>query len=191
MLNNLQKYFILYKKLSLPGIGWFSAEESAARLDFTEKKLQAPSQVVNFYPQAALPNKVFFQFLSQELAVEETQAIRHFNQFIFDLKDQLSNSGSIALPGIGKLYKNEKNEYEFQSENWMSDYFPDLSAERIIRQGAEHTIRVGEEEKTNTQMHEMLFIEEKNTSTDYWWLYAVILALLGIAALIYYNYTRS
>ena len=190
MLNSLQKYFILYKKLSLPGIGWFSAEESAARLDFTEKKLQAPSQVINFYAQAALPNKIFFQFLSWELAVEETQAIRHFNEFVFDLKDQLNAAGSIALPGIGKLYKNEKNEYQFQPENWMSEYFPDLSAERIIRQGAEHTIRVGEEEKTSAQMHEMLFTEKDN-STDYWWLYAVILAMLGIAALIYYNYTRN
>lgn len=190
MLNSLQKYFILYKKLSLPGIGWFSAEETVARLDFTEKKLHAPSQLINFYPQAALPNKVFFQFLAEELAVEETQAIRHFNEFVFDLKDQLNAAGSIALPGIGKLYRNEKNEYQFQSDNWMNEYFPDLSAERIIREGAEHTIRVGEEEKTNTQMHEMLFAE-KSTPADYWWLYAVILALLGIAALIYYNYTRS
>lgn len=189
MLQSLQKYFILYKKLSLPGIGWFTLEEGSARLDFTEKKLRAPSPVINFYPQAALPNKTFFQFLSEELEVDEVQAVRHFNGLVYELRDRLNSSGVINLPGIGTLNKNETNEYSFKVDTALAQYFPDLSVERIIRQGAEHTIRVGEHERTNKQMHEMLLAEE-NEPKDYWWLYAILLALAGIAALIYYNYMR-
>lgn len=188
MFLSLQKYFILHKNLNLPGIGKLAVEQDPARFDFTEKKIYPPKQVINFYPQKNNADKEFFTFLSDDLHTDEVNAIRQFNDFIFEIKNLLSNRGFVTLPGIGDLVI-DNNIYSFRPAYNTDSYYSPLSIERVIRKNAEHIIRVGENEHTNIEMQQMLG-ETENARKDYWWVYAILLTVAGVTALVYHFYFR-
>ncbi len=53
-----------------------------------------------------------------------------------------------------------------------------VAAEKVIREKADHMVRVGEEEKTSAEMTEMLNQPEEKKS--YWWVYAMIAGILSV-----------
>src|SRR4051794_37671258 len=101
----IYKYFALNKKVVLPGIGSFSAEMQSAKLDFINKTLQAPVPVVQ-YNQNNSADEKFYNFLSKETGLDETDAANNFNHFTNELKDQLEANHVLELEGIGTLTKN-------------------------------------------------------------------------------------
>lgn len=189
MFRSLQKYFILHKKLNLPGIGKLAVEQDPARFDFAEKKIYPPKQIINFYPQKNSADKEFFRFLSEDLDIDEINAVRQFNDFLFEMKSFLSNRGFFTLPGIGDLVV-DNDIYSFRPAYNPDSYYSALSIERVIRKNAEHIIRVGENERTNIEMQEMLG-ETESEQKDYWWVYAILLTVAGVAALVYHFYFRK
>ncbi len=188
MFETLHKYLILNKKLHLPGIGVFVIDRLPAKLDFGNKIMEPPLPVIRFSLETSAADKYLYQFISRHLQLDEVSAIRQFNDLIFELKEKLTKEGTAALPGIGKLKKEFADTYTFQAAYTLKDYFPQVTAERVIRKNSEHTIRVGEDERTNTQMAAMLATEKH--IKDKWWLYAIILTVMGIIALAYYYATK-
>jgi nucleoid DNA-binding protein len=183
MQQYIQKYFALNRSVTLPGIGSFSVETQNAKLDFIDKTLYAPVYKI-CYNKYDAPDEKFYRFLSRETGVEENNAAEDLKNFSDSLKEQLKKDHSITLPGIGTLKKNALH-YDFVAENAVQKYFPTITAERIIRQNAEHTVKVGEDERTSTQMHE--HFQQKKVKEDNWFVHALILGAIGIAAIaIYY-----
>jgi len=188
MQNLLHSYLLQYKRLSIPGVGLFTVEHVPARLDFPNKTLHPPLPVIRFSHDGIATDKQLFKYLSRQFSLNETEAIRYFNDFAFDFKNDITNNGEAILPGIGKITKTFANAYSFQPAVLLGGYFPDLKVERVIRENAEHTIRVGEDEKTSTQMHELLAEEPKK---DLWWIYALILGAVGIGVIVYYHLMKK
>ena len=177
----LAKYFALHKKLVLPGIGFFNTSTQPAQLEFVEKTLHAPGHSINFYRDENAADNNFISFLIKETGLDQYETINKFSQYITQLKEKLQSGTALHLPGLGILTNNE-NEYSFTAEN-LQQYFPGITAERVIRQNAQHSVRVGEDEKTSVEMHEML---NREAAKDRWWIGAIVLAVVGIAAILYY-----
>jgi hypothetical protein len=59
-----------------------------------------------------------------------------------------------------------------------------VNAERVIHPEAEHAILVGDKETTNTEMTE--YFSETTEQKSRWWIWAIVLGVSGIAALIIY-----
>ena len=78
MFQIFRKYLVLYKKLTLPGVGSFVVEDIPARLDFTNKTIYSPLSVIRFSLEVSSFDRYFFYFLSQELHIDEISAIRKF-----------------------------------------------------------------------------------------------------------------
>ena len=186
MYQALHQYLLQYRQLALPGIGSFTLEQQPARLDFANKTLHGPTPSVVFSLENHSVRKHFFQYLSNCFHYNETEAIRHFNDFTFDLKSTIANNGSVSLPGIGTLTKSAAETYSFEPFATLQNYFPDLVAECVLRENTEHMVRVGEDEITSTQVHEML---AEQPAPDRWWIAAAILAAIGIGAIVYYHLT--
>ena len=178
----IHKYFALNKKVALPGIGSFNAEVQNAKLDFINKTLQAPVYVIR-YNQNDSADEKFYNFLSKETGVNETNAASNFNRFTSELKEQLETIHVLELKGIGTLKKNGSG-YSFDANNTIQDFFPVVAAERVIRQNAEHTVKVGESHKTSTQMHQEL--KQRPVKKDKWFISALVLGGIGIVAIILY-----
>lgn len=184
MYHTLKKFLILHHHLALPGIGNFSVEKLSARIDITNRTITPPVTKINFSNEKLPADKLFIHFLAQELKVDEPQAISHFTDFTTRLQSNIKEDKQVVIKGFGKLKKRSFDTLDFEPEE-MPAYFPVLTAERVIRKNATHTVMVGEDEKTSDEM-QVVLQEEATVVQDRWWIPAIILGVIGISALIYY-----
>ena len=187
MYQYLAKYFSLNKKLALPGIGLLQAEMKPAQLEFVEKTLHAPQASILFQQNENVSGDHFASFLSKETNISEYEAVTRFNSFITYLVNKLQSDFFLQLPGIGSFLKSGDT-YTFTITDTLQELYSGISAEKLIRQNAQHTIRVGEDQKTSAEMHELL---HKEVRKDRWWIAAIVLSVVGIAAILYYYLTEN
>jgi hypothetical protein len=188
MYNIVRKFFALHHRISLPGIGNFSVETTPACIDFTDRSISSSQNKIVFSNEFLPVDKKFCRFVSEELNVDEPAALQNFTSFSAHLQHDLDNNNNIYIKGIGRLIKQTESEFVFEPEEF-GEYFTPLVAERVIRKNAIHTIRVGEDEKTAEEMHTVLQQPFK-IKKEKWWIAAIILAVIGVAAISFYYATH-
>lgn len=177
MYQELYRFLLQHKQLPVPGIGTFLLERRPAVIDFPNRKIEPPVYSVSLNPTSLSPSRQFFAWLGHALHISDRDAVIRFNDFIFDLKKQIAGGGSISWKGVGVISKSLSGDIKFVAEPPVAVEKP-VAAEKVIRDKAEHMVRVGEEEKTSAEMTEMLNKTEEKRS--YWWVPAAALALLAV-----------
>jgi hypothetical protein len=178
MYDKLYQYLIQHKELPVPGIGTFLLQRKSARIDFPNRKINPPLFSITLQSDSYVPVKSFFTWLGLSLGITDREAIFRFNDFAFDLKKQISEGAVINWNGVGVLNKGLAGDVKFMATATpFSDWAP-ITAEKVIRDKAEHMVRVGEDEKTSLEMTEMLNQQEEKKS--YWWTFALILVFLSV-----------
>lgn len=187
MYGELYQYLILYKQLHMPGIGTFALEKKSADFDVAAQVIHPPSYTIALHADHTTPAKNFFSWLSIKLDITERDAIIRFNDFLFDLKKQLSSGNKLQWSGIGTLCKTLAG--DIRLENGMNNYSPasDVPASKVLRQDAEHMIRVGEQQKTSVEMKELLTHTDTVEERKSWlWITAIVLTVLAVLFIGYY-----
>ena len=179
---SLRNYLKTHKKLSLHGIGNIVLEETPAQLDFTAKLLYPPVSEIRFEPESQPNSNQFFNFLSRDLKVDKITSVRLYNEEMHRIKEALVKDGEYNLSGIGVLSKQPNDAISFIRYDNGNTPLPVIPVERVIRRDDTHTIRVGEDERTNKHMEEFL-AQPEMAKRSYWWVY-VIIAVLVIAVII-------
>ena len=187
MYQYLHKYFSLYKNLPLQGIGSFNITAQHAQLDFSNKTLHAPFYTINYTNEEPVIEEGFYNFLAKEAGLQYSDAVDQLKQFTMQLTDELKAGGSVQFKGIGTLIKQDES-YLFDADIAIQGFFPAITVERVIRQNAEHNVRVGEDHKTSTQMQQQL--TQIKVKEERWWIAAIVLAVVGIVAIAYYYYAK-
>jgi len=173
--QHLYKYLVLHKQLCIPQLGSFVIKSSNARYENGSEFLQAPKPILYFTDEtSATSEKFFFDFLANEMNVDEVTAIKLFHDFSYRFRNDLVEKGSVELKGVGTLTKKEDNKIVFQPTHNLSDLLPP------VKQSETLPVTHIENEPVAT---EEVFAEENK---DNWWMYAIILSILGIGALLYY-----
>jgi nucleoid DNA-binding protein len=185
MLELLRRYLYLYKSISLNGFGTIMLDEIPARIDYPNKLLH-PTQYKLQFQSTSNADDRFSIWVSEQLNVSKEESAKQTANFISDLKHCLNNQKVVDWQGIGS-FKNDENQVLRFTPSINIETGDPVAAEKIIRRNAEHFIRVGEQEKTNTQMQELLFGTKKKVRF-HWWHSAVILLVLGIVAILYFAY---
>jgi nucleoid DNA-binding protein len=183
MLELLRRYLYLHKSISLNGFGTLLLEEIPARIDYPNKLLH-PLQYKLQFQSTSNSDDHFSLWVSEQLNISREESAKQTAHFISDLKQRLINQNIVEWEGIG-VFKNDENQVLRFTPTINIVTGDPVAAEKIIRKNAEHFIRVGEQEKTNTQMQELLFGTKKKVRF-HWWYSAVILLVLGIAAILYF-----
>lgn len=165
----LHKYLVLNGQLGIPDIGNFKLRRVPAYIDASGGYLQAPTTIIQFEQQTVAADKQFFQFLSHEIEVDEVTAIGQFNEWTKELKDKLAETASADLPLIGSLRKTTEGALAFDPLPTTTNFQPVAIPEGIVWK------QEGEELES---------VDEPSDSG--WWIYAVILLLLGAAAIAYH-----
>ncbi len=187
----LYKYFLVNKKVGIPGLGSFSLQEIPASLDFVKGMLRAPqSKIIFTKSEADFVDKSLFIYLGREMQVEEWQVAKKFQEFTAAIKSNLDSSKAVELPGIGKLQKGYDDELLFIADT-DATVIPSvdikLNNTNDTRANLVELYSTGENliltEETEDDKLEMII---KHKEEDYWWVYALILALMGVGALLYY-----
>jgi len=183
------KYLILNHKVSLPGIGTFFVERVPAKMDFVSRSLFAPSEVIVFNKDYQATDKGLYDYIQSKLALNEIEAITQFNDFAHQVKDKATHPGGTHLPGIGLLRTDFDGSLYFladENKSSLKQIFLDHSSTTAnanlvdVYDTAESTIITQEVEISSEQKIVV------NKQEDYWWVYAIILALMGVGALLYY-----
>lgn len=187
----LYKYFLVNKKVGIPGLGSFSLQEIPASLDFVKGLLRAPqSKIVFTKSNSDAVDKSLFIYLGREMQVEEWQVARKFQEFTAAIKSNLDSNKAVELPGIGKLQKGYDDELMFIADS-DATLVPaadiKLNNTNDSRANLVELYSTGENliltEETEEDKLEMII---KHKEEDYWWVYALILALMGVGALLFY-----
>jgi nucleoid DNA-binding protein len=175
MFDIIASSFFQKKTCRLPGIGNLELATSPAEYDFGSKQIKAPKQTILFIAASSSDNNFNeFSALSQLM------------------KDELNRNGFVQVTGLGSFTKDSNEVIHFSALPVNEDFFQPVIAERVIHKDAEHSILVGDAETTNVKMNEY-YNEAAETKTlkAGWWIWAVVLGAVGIAAVGYYLYENG
>lgn len=167
--QHLYSYLVLHKQLALPQVGCFTMHPEPARLDEATGLLYAPHYEIQFRgTDEARPEKRFFQFLATRTGSDEVAAIQRFHEYMQRLRAALSDGKEASIAGLGTLHR-EVGGMVFHASHDSSRLMPPVAV--ASRSGETETV-----------------VTETVTTDDRWWVYALILAGLGAAALVFYYY---
>lgn len=183
MYVELYQFLIQHKQLSLPGIGTLILQKESAGSDIASRKINPPSYSLTLRDSVS-SSKNFFIWLAEVFHVTERDAIIRFNDFVYEMRNQINGGNTIAWNGVGSLKRGAGGEIEFSPFVKGLSFEQPIKAEKIIREKAEHLVRVGEDERTSTQMVEWL--SQSNKKRFPWWAYALIIGLLSVMFLGWY-----
>ncbi len=184
MYAELYQYLIQHKELPVPGIGTFLLQRNSAVVDFPGKQIHPPSYAVVMQQGSHLPDKNFFSWLSHTFGITDREAMFKFNDFALNLKKQIAEGDVINWNAVGTLSKGLGGDVKFLSADASSIFGNSIPAEKVIRQKAEHMVRVGEDQKTSAEMEVMLSkLDEKKS---YWWVIALAVTVLSLVFIGWY-----
>lgn len=189
MFDLLREYIARYHQIHLPGIGIIGLEKSPAKADFSDKMFYPPRDEWKLLDAGYTNDESVIHFIARKKNIPFTEAKEMLGNFCGNLKTSLDNSEEIKFPGIGVLKNDSSGLLQLETEINDTLLLKPIIAERIIRKDAEHTILVGDTEKTNFQMNELLHGEEAATNAK-WWAWAAALFIFA-AGLILYSYSEN
>ncbi|SJZ92413.1 hypothetical protein [Sediminibacterium ginsengisoli] len=187
----LYKYFVIYSKLAIPDIGQFTMEVTPASVDDSGRLLLAPAPRISFVEGQVTADKHFFDFIAAEMNVDEVDAIRRFRDYAVSLKQKAVEEG-VTLTGIGQLH-HSAGRLVFSAATpehiLPAVSLPDGVAALEKKQAviATETSSTTEYSPAETPVNEEIVEEEvAEERSGSWWIYAVILLLAGISAILFY-----
>ena len=188
----LLKYLLQFQQLGLPGIGYLQLHIRASQTDIVGKRILPPTP--SFRLTTEIPpgvEKDLVRFVSGRMQVLEDVAERQIQDFCTTALDGIKKGVPLEWKGFGSIRKGIAGEMTFELANKSSIFaFPPVPAERVIRTNAEHTILVGDTEKTNTQMSEFL-LEDAPAKRSTWWIWALALFVVAASVLAFYLYQHN
>jgi nucleoid DNA-binding protein len=181
MFHLLYKYFVLYDYVNIPGVGHFSVERHPAKIDVDNNIIHAPESTIKYKNETDVADKGVYSFLAEELNIDVVEAIRQFQDFSHELKNNVTSKKLVALPAFGSL-ELVGDQFAFSGDTDTQTYYPAISTEKAL----EYKEMLSDEDQQASE--ELLEHEEETATRSYWWLYALILTLLGAGAIAYYYF---
>ncbi len=178
MQNTLYEFLVLNKKLCLPGIGAISLKHNSSQLDFINKQFTSPTYYFKLESKDDKPSKKLFEWLSSSLGITEWDAIKSVNDFSHSVKSRISETGEMTWENIGVIKRDNAGNLKLNSNTIAIKNEQPVIAEKVIRKKAEHTVLVGEKEKSAVEMEE--YFAEQPSKRNYGWIIAVVLTVLAI-----------
>jgi len=178
MQNTLYEFLVLNKSITLPGIGTISVRRDPAQLDISNRQFTSPSFYYSLDSRNDKPSKKLFDWLSASLNISEWDAIKSVNDFSFSLKNKLSESGEANWRNVGVLRRDTTGNVKLDTATVAFQSELPIHAEKVIREKYEHTVLVGEKEKSSIEMEE--YFAEVAPKKNYVWIIAIVLTVLAI-----------
>lgn len=173
----LYEYLVLHHQLPLPGIGTIYLKWQSSSLDIGNKQFLPPVYYYTLETSQDKASKKLYDWMESVAGFDEWDAIKKINEFVFDVKSKISSQGEMIWENVGIIKRNEAGSLELvSSENFVPALSP-VMAEKVTRENVQHTILVGEQEKSSAEMETLLAVT--SPSKDVSWVVAVILAVIS------------
>jgi hypothetical protein len=183
MQKQLASYLFQHKTCPLPGLGTLFIVSSAAESDFTNKTFSAPKSSIHF-ERAETDATGLLNYLSVTTGADKYEATEALSHFCDGLKQKITDQSNVQVTYIGNFFVDASGSINFKEDDLPPAFTQPVFAERVVHPDAEHQILVGDKETTNTVMTELL--APKETVKDLWWIWAIVLGVISIAAIVIY-----
>ena len=155
-------YLSLYKKCYVPGLGTFTVEKKTSVV--VNNQLAAPAIALRFVEGKAAPDQQFLSFVATRLFSDEVLAIQQLHDFAEKIRQK--TAAGITFAGFGHFTTAQGQltctPLEFKGETL------DIAIAYI------------EEEQSGSETF------QTTPAKDYWFIYALVLIITGLAAIYYY-----
>ena len=175
--QTIQQYLIQYKKCPLPAIGTLELVEGNASAWHAEKIIKAPVPFLLFSHRESDPSELIAFIADQEQITREDAAVKL--QGYCARLNGLQHEAEETWPSLGTFFVDAQGKLSFKQAQLPTHFFPDLTADRLVRADAIHQMTVGDTE-TNSEEMAAYFEEQSVRKPDRWWVWAIL--WLGLAA---------
>ncbi|MFN4315084.1 MAG: hypothetical protein ACK4E0_12360 [Chitinophagaceae bacterium] len=186
MFGELREYLLINRQLALPGLGTLILDRRPASFDVANRQILPPTFQYEFREGAVQPARKFYQWLATDLGASERDVIVKFNDFAFDMRNRLLKGDVLDWTGVGRFKKALGGQIEFTpgNESWAEGEI--VTAQKVLRETAEHAVRVGEDQRSSAEMRELLNPEKP--VRDLGWVLAMSILIIALIVLgIYFS----
>ena len=178
MQDTLYEFLVINKRVSLPGIGTISLRQNPSQVDFTNKQVISPSFYFVLDHENDKPSKKIFEWLSASNGVSEWDAIKFVNDFSFSLRNKIAEAGEVNWENVGVLKRDKTGKISLNTRTIALETEQPVFAEKVIREKFEHTVLVGEKEKSSVEMAE--YFAEGAPKKNYALIIGIALTVLAV-----------
>jgi len=187
----LNAYLFQHRSISIPGLGTIYLETMPANVDVADRTMQPPAYRFRFDKYFDAPDKEFFAFVAVQRNILDYEAIKWYNEFSFELRNRIRAEEQVSWDGVGVLKKDGSGGVLFEPAPATLLFLQPVPAMRVSRQDAQHSLVVGDRERTSGEMNEWLQDNARKRRRLSWWIIAVVLAVLAIGFLGWYFYSHG
>jgi len=180
----IEQYLLRKKYCPLPAVGTLEINMKPAQAIFSEHRMHAPVPEITLL-RKELPADHFIQFIAAEKNISIAEASQSLEAYCSMLQ-HLDVYREVKLEHAGKFFVNADGVLKFRQKEIPSEFIPDVKLERVIHPNSVHQVRVGDTETTNVAMAEYYSVSGTLRKAT-WWIWALLLALAGIAAIALYT----
>lgn len=191
MVAALNSYLVQHKSLSIPGLGTIYVERKPAQTDFVNKQIIPASYHYRFDRYFDAPDKDFFTYLAAQREIADYEAIRWYNEWAYELRNQIRTHHEVKWENVGVLKTDVSGEIVFEAQPNLVAFLDPVPAERVIRSDAQHTMLVGDREVTTKAMTDYLKEETIFVERESWWIYALILAAIAVVVIFFHFFRHG
>jgi hypothetical protein len=173
----LYRYLVRHRLLPLADVGTISIQFFPGESDFVNHAFLPPHFSFRFEPTTRNSSSLVY-WLSSSMNVSEAEAAALLGEYLENLKNDLNSGKDVFLGRIGHLKKVLGGEIRFLPEIVKPEFLKPAIGEKVIRENAEHTMRVGEQEMTNTEMTDRLHAEAEGKIPWPWWIWPLVMIIV-------------
>jgi hypothetical protein len=185
----LCEYLQLLQPLSLNEIGSIQLKRNPAEFMVAEREVNGPVYSFN-YSREPCSNTSALEWLVAKEKITLDDAEKKLSEFLSLLKKQLNTVGKFEWKGVGSFTKTD-DKIVFACEELSQLKTASVSAQKIIREAAEHIVLVGETEKTSTEMTALLSTKEKTKPVAVLVAYSILVLSLAYLGWVYYQHSNT
>lgn len=178
----LYRYFSLSGNVSIPGLGALSTVRNPAVIDFSNKQLFPPFQDIQFKANNSESTPEQSSYIARLSGMNSEGVDNALKLLGEELKTRLMAERKLEWMNVGSFSVSDEGEIGFTPMTAKTDFFLPVHYAHVLRADAEISIKVGEDEKTNTDM-EVFFEDQRADAVNKKWQKAAM-ALALIAALL-------
>ena len=191
MFDVLNAYLYQHRSISIPGLGTIYLETLPAAVDVADRTMLPPVYHFRFDKYFDAPDKEFFSYIATQRIILDYESIKWYNEFSFELRKRINDGDAVSWDGVGVLKKDGSGNVLFEPAPAPFVFLQPTPAVRVSRQNAQHTLVVGDRERTSDEMAEMLHDDAQRRRRVAWWIIALVLAVAGLAFLGWYFYSHG
>lgn len=142
-------------------------ERIPAQIDVPGRHIIPPATLLTFHAGSANAEELI-NWLASKWGHDQQEAELKYTQFIKNWQAALKQDQLVVWKGLGTWQVNVEQVLSFQPEMYPAYEGLPVAAEKVLRENAEHQVRVGEEHRSSIEMTALLNAKSKKVTLDLW-----------------------